>query len=247
MLAAQSRNNDIRVQNELHQTLKLRISHAISHMFHAFCLDLRLHLKLPRIICAAIFMPIITSVLPAHAQFEEQIEAGRAHLANGKDIDYRIRLLPLASFPELPPAIYAQLNQRHCLIPQTYEARQPENVSHGSFREKGSDDWAILCSQSASTTLYVIYGNEPEAPIALRHQKNSDWLGTSYAGNAVYGSAWGIALRRPTQMQGIGQGIGKDKRNLSIDHDGIEDAFLEKSASIHYYGNGAWITLDEGN
>jgi len=179
----------------------------------------------------------------AHTQAAEQMETGQTHLANGKEITYRIRLLPLASFPELPPAISAQLVQRHCLIPQTYQAKRPENVIHGAFIEKGSDDWAALCSQDGTTTLYVISGNQPTAPIALRSQKNSEWLGTRYSASPNYGSAWGIALRKPSEIR------FNDKHQLraAADHDGIEDAFLEKSSTIHYCEDGNWIILDASN
>jgi hypothetical protein len=186
----------------------------------------------------ALFLPVAT-----HAQFAEQSESGRVHLANGTDVSYRIRLLPLASFPELPPAIFTQLNQRHCLIPQTYEARQPENIIRGAFQQKGSDDWAILCSQTGTTTLLVIYGNQPDTPIALRRQKDSDWVGSSYANNPAYGSAWGIALRRSAEIH-LGD---KNHPHAAADHDGIEDAFVEKSVTIHYCDNGNWITLDTSN
>ena len=80
------------------------------------------------------------------------------------------------------------------MVPQTYEARAPENVVHASLERKGSDDWAVLCSVNGSTTLYVFFQSQPSAPMALRHQRDTEWLGSEVVG--AYGSAWGICTAR---------------------------------------------------
>ena len=168
----------------------------------------------------------------------EQIETGRIHLPGHNDVIYRIRLLPVAAFPALPQAIVAVLNDHHCLIPQTYEARRPENVIRGSFEKQGSDDWAVLCSVNGTTTLYVFFQSQTGTPISLRQQRNTEWLGAEIVG--AYGSAWGIALRRPSHIP-----VAKsDQLHPPLDHDGIEDSNIEKSSSIHYFQGGSWITVD---
>jgi hypothetical protein len=164
----------------------------------------------------------------------EKIETGRIRLSSGAEVVYRIRLLPLSSFPALPSAVSAALQQKGCMVPQTYEARAPENVIHGAFERKGSDDWAVLCSVDGSTTLYVFFQSEFATPIALRHQRDTEWLGAEIAG--LYGSAWGIARRHPSQSN----------HHNNVDHDVIEDAFLEKSATLHSFQNGSWMVLDAG-
>jgi hypothetical protein len=162
----------------------------------------------------------------------EQVETGPAHLPGRPYVAYRIRLLPVSSFPQLPAPVSEQLVQKGCLIPQTYEAREPENVIHGSFEKKGSVDWAALCSVSGITTLYVFFQSDLARPIALRHQPDNEWLGVEWS--LDYGSAWGIARRPPRLIQ------PKD----NADHDGIEDAFVEHSSTIHYFQNGHWTTRD---
>jgi hypothetical protein len=118
------------------------------------------------------------------------------------------------------------------MIPQTYEAREPENVIHGSFEKKESSDWGVLCSVKGITTLYVFFGSDLASPIALRHQPDSEWLGVEWSQD--YGSAWGIARRPPRLMRSTD----------NADHDGIEDAYVEKSSTIHYYDGGRWTTID---
>lgn len=118
------------------------------------------------------------------------------------------------------------------MIPQTYEAHEPENVIRGSFEKPGNNDWAVLCSVKSETTLYVFFGSNLAEPIALRSQADSKWLGKDWSQD--YGSAWGISTMPAYVMP----------RKDQLDHDGIEDAFVEQSAVVHYYANGHWATYE---
>lgn len=171
----------------------------------------------------------------------ERIETGRVTVAPGDTVEYRIRLLPLASFPALPAAVAAQLSRRSCMIPQSFEAQEPENVIHGAFRGPGSDDWAALCSVSGTTTLYVFVAGQYDDPLALRSQPDTAWL-SAEPGSSVFSSAWGITLRRSTELRAY-----PEFRRLHADHDGIEDARLERSSTIHYCDDGKWMVIDAGN
>jgi hypothetical protein len=199
----------------------------------------------------SIFLMVLLMISAARAQsgapsqaspdLAEKAEAGNARLSSGTEVAYRIRLLPLASFPSLPAAIVSQLQQKSCMVPQTYEARQPENVMHGAFEKQGSDDWAVLCSANGTTTLYAFFQSHPDQPILLRSQRDQEWLGAE-AGSG-YGSAWGISIAGVSQIQPL-----KSSRRIApIDHAGIRDSNVERSSSIHYFHNGAWVTLDGGN
>jgi hypothetical protein len=172
----------------------------------------------------------------------ELVETGRASLPNGQEVSYRIRLLPLESFPQLPAVVASALREKHCTIPQTYEAHEPENVIHGAFEKKDGDDWAALCSVSGTTTLYVFFASQPGVPVAIRHQKDAEWLGSELAGvyGAAWGSAWGIARRPAEQLRRTAHGA-------ALDHDGIEDAFVEKSSTVRYFQSGDWKAFSSGN
>jgi hypothetical protein len=183
------------------------------------------------------------SEFSASTQSSEQIETGRVRLPTGAEVVYRIRLLPLTSFPSLPPVVAAQLDERKCMVPQTYEARAPENVVRATLERKGSDDWAVLCSVNGATTLYVFFQSQLANPIALRHQRDTEWLGSEVLG--AYGSAWGISRRGPLQIRGARNSLFKGKN--TIDHDGIEDTFLEKSSTTHYFQEGSWTTIESAN
>jgi hypothetical protein len=164
----------------------------------------------------------------------EQTETGFGSLPGRPRVVYNIRLLPVSSFPQLPPVVAQQLDGMGCMIPQTYEAHEPENVIHGSFEKKGSSDWAALCSANGVTTLYVFFQSNLSDPIPLRHQPDGQWLGKDWSQD--YGSAWGIA-RRPARLMPPADGD---------DHDGIDDAFVEKSTTVHYFQKGQWTARDMG-
>lgn len=178
----------------------------------------------------------------------ERIEAGEIESPSRVLLHYRIRLLPLASFPDLPAPVLSQLSRRQCMIPQSFEAKQPENVIHGAFHAPDSDDWAALCSSSGSTTLYVFFSGQFDSPQALRSQPDTAWLGAE-PGSSIYGSAWGIATLSAAQLRSA----PALRRVLALDHDAIDDARLEHSDFIHYYRSGAgvepgkWTTLIPDN
>lgn len=169
----------------------------------------------------------------------ERVESGSTLSPDGKPIAWRIRLLPVSSFPDLPAAVAAELRRRQCMIPQSFEARQPENVIHGALRSPGSSDWAALCSSQGATTLLVFFAGEFESPTALRTQSDTAWLGAE-PGSSVFGSAWGIAVRSAAELRS-----SPDlRRTAAIDHDAIDDARLERSFTIHYFKAGQWISLN---
>lgn len=178
----------------------------------------------------------VSQNLPANT---ERVETGTAETAAGSAIGYRIRLLPVTSFPDLPEGVAAELTRRQCMIPQSFEARQPENIIHGAFRAPGSSDWAALCSTAGATTLYVFFAGQFQAPIALRAQPDSAWLGAE-PGSPVFGSAWGIAVRTLSGLRATRQ----LHHGIPFDHDAIDDARLERSLVVHYYQAGKWIHLN---
>lgn len=183
--------------------------------------------------------PVSSPPFPGSA---ERVESGQIASPAGSPIAYRIRLLPLSSFPAIPAEVADQLGRRHCMIPQTYEAKQPENVIHGAFDAFGTSDWAALCSAEGTTTLYVFFAGQFDSPIALRRQADTVWLGAD-PGEPVLGSAWGIAARTAEQLRSSPE----FRSLLSFDHDAIDDARLERNLTIHYYQGGKWLTLTAGD
>ena len=92
------------------------------------------------------------------------------------------------------------------------------------------------------TTLYVFFAGQFEAPIALRSQPDSAWLGAE-PGSAIFGSSWGIAVRSAAELRATPQ----LRHAAAIDHDAIDDARLERSLVIHYYQAGKWLNLNRSD
>src|ERR1700744_4227940 len=112
---------------------------------------------------------LLSATFIATAQDTEKIVRGHKG-----DQSFAFRMLPPATFTELPAPVLHDLEKRHCMIPQTYEARNPENVIHGAFREPGSNDWAVLCSQDGTSTLLVYWNGASAKPAELAAQVDSD-------------------------------------------------------------------------
>ncbi len=168
------------------------------------------------------------------------VETGHALVA-GREIPYLIRNLPVNSFPEIPPAIVSTLNNRGCLIPQTYQAHRPENVIHGSFERPGSVDWALLCSVKGYVSLLVFFADgSPAEPIVLASASNSDRL-QPHDLSGQLGFNWGIDPASPRRIRDAQAAMAHHPAPL--DHDCIADTMLDSKTVYHLYRNGAWETV----
>lgn len=158
----------------------------------------------------------------------------------GRPTPYIIHHLPVASFPQLPQSVQDQLNQRGCLVPQTYQAHRPENVIHGSFERPGSSDWAALCSAHGSVSLLVFFGADPAHPFTLASGQETERLQAHDPGK-VLGFDWGLDAASPLQVHDAQAGMAP--RPPLIHHDAIADSTIDRVTVYHYYSNGAWTRL----
>lgn len=159
----------------------------------------------------------------------------------GRTLSYEVRHLPVSSFPSLPLAVAGQLTDRGCLIPQTYEARRPENVVHASLESPGSSDWAVLCSVQGSVRLLVFFGNSPGQPATLATAPETQRL-QPHSGTHVLGFNWGID---PATPEAIHQAqIGLTPRPARLDHDALADSDIDRKTIYHVFLNGAWSLVD---
>lgn len=174
-------------------------------------------------------------------------ETGQVLLA-GKPVPYLIRHLPVNSFPELPPGIADLLNVRGCTIPQTYEARRPENVVHASLERAGSSDWAVLCSTHGSVSLLVFLEGSTKNGSGIAGSKLTV-LATAletqrlqpYPGGQKLGFNWGIDPASPEQVHQARTGMGTPPAQL--DHDALADSVVDHRTIFHFYATSAWTVL----
>ena len=162
---------------------------------------------------------------------------------DGREATYRIRNLPVSSFPDLPPAVMAELDRRGCLIPQTFQAKRPENVIHASLERPGSTDWAALCyTQDANISLLVFFASAPpENPSVVA---TASWILrlAPHGPGKEYGFSWGIDPATPKQIRDAQAAM--THRPPQPDHDAIADTVIDSRTVYHLYKDGTWTNVE---
>jgi hypothetical protein len=181
-------------------------------------------------------------VLPAGSQSGTQASLTTAGqiVVGGRAVHYVVRHLPASSFPQLPSSVQNLLNQRGCLIPQTYEAHQPENVVEASLERRGSKDWAVLCSEHGSVSLLVFFG-DGAAPAVLAKAPETERL-QAHGEDGELGFDWGIDSASPERVHEAQMGMRH--RPPRLDHDALADSLIDQTTVYHYYAGNAWTVVD---
>lgn len=167
-------------------------------------------------------------------------ESGKTTV-EGHAVSYLIRRLPVDSFPNLPETIVEVLNQRGCLIPQTYEAHRPENVIQGSFERSGSSDWAVLCSAHGEVDLLVFFSNAPRKPVTLASAREIERI-QKHGTQGVFGFDWGIDAATPDQVREAQASMEHHPPKLG--HDALADTILNQKTVYHFYVHNAWTVVE---
>jgi hypothetical protein len=160
---------------------------------------------------------------------------------DGHSTPYLIRHLPVNSFPQLPPSVQDALIRRGCLIPQSYEARGPENVIHASLERPGSSDWAVLCSANGTVSLLVFLSDNNAQPIVLATAPETERL-QFHGSSKVLGFNWAIDPASPEDVHEAQLGMRRPPPRL--DHDALADSVIDHTTIYHFYSKGAWILID---
>jgi hypothetical protein len=160
---------------------------------------------------------------------------------DGHSTPYLIRHLPVSSFPDLPPDVQQQLDHRGCLIPQSYEARQPENVVHASLERSGSSDWAVLCSTQGMVSLLVFFGSGSSQPFTLASAPETERL-QSHGSSAVLGFNWAIDPASPQDVHEAQLGMRHPPPH--VDHDALADSVIDQRTFYHIYLSNSWTLVD---
>lgn len=150
-----------------------------------------------------------------------------------------VRLQPTA-FRELPPNVIGELQRRGCTIPQEAYTKRPHNVVKGEFARPGQTDWAVLCSIKGVSTILVFWNGSEKAPAQVASREDRIFLQTFDSTASSF-------------CRGISP-VGKDfivrhhdayggQELPPLDHQGIDDAFIEKASVTWYFHQGKWLKL----
>lgn len=150
-----------------------------------------------------------------------------------------VRLEP-GAFPDLPLAVREELQRRGCTIPQAFTGGSPHNAVRGRFISSRETDWAVLCSRQRTSSILVFRAGSPTAVIELARRPDADFLQVTGPGSIGYSRAVGVAspqyIREHHEQYGGAQ-------PPPIDHDGINDIFVEKASIVWYWHAGRWLQL----
>ena len=152
-----------------------------------------------------------------------------------------IRRLPPSAFPQLPRAVRDALEKRRCTIPQAFYPERPHNVVSGAFARPGQQDWAVLCSVDGRSAILVFWASGvTPAPAELASVDDATFLQGIGNDQIGYSRAIGRADTAWIREHAEEYDGPLPKR---LDHDGINDAFVEKASQVLYYEDGAWQGL----
>ena len=182
----------------------------------------------------------VLSALAQQPDSQRLAESGQVEVA-GRQAPYMIRRLPVNAFPDLPNGVVEQLNQRECLIPQSYQAHHPENVIHASMERAGSSDWAVLCSVNGKVSLLVFFGSGPGKPAVLASAPEKQRL-QRHDSSGVLGFDWAIDAASPDAVHQAQSGM--ERKPPRIDHDALADITIDRTTMYRFFSKGAWKLLD---
>lgn len=167
-------------------------------------------------------------------------ESGKTTI-DGRTVPYLVRRLPVDSFPDLPDAIAGILNERGCLIPQTYQAHHPENVIHASFERPGSSDWAVLCSAHGKVDLLVFFGESQSKPVMLSSAPELERI-QRHDSTGIFGFDWGIDPATPQRVHEAQTGM--QRHPPMLDHDALMDTVLNQKTIYRFYTHNSWTVVE---
>src|SRR5690606_5937400 len=180
--------------------------------------------------CAALLVAALLAV-PADASAQDEWDRAAAAV---------VRLEP-ARFPDLPAAVHAELERLRCRIPQAFYPEGPHNVIRGSFARAGQEDWAGLCSRDGASESRVCGGGPARCPSPIGEpQADRRWL-QGMGGDEIVYSRHIRAVDRDYILR-MHQAFGGPEPP-PIEHQGIEEYFVEKASSVLYCHQGKWLVL----
>ncbi len=174
------------------------------------------------------------------------ISASGEELDKWEAADRETVRLPPSDFPHLPKSVRDDLDARGCTIPQVYCRNcQPHNVISGHFKHSGQVDWAVLCSIDRQSTLLVYWGGSAESVSEVSSLSgpmffDKNWL-QGIGGDKV-GFSRGISTVDAKYITDHAHWYGGELPP-HLDHEGIDEAFVEKASVVHYWYEGEWLQL----
>ena len=150
-----------------------------------------------------------------------------------------VRLAP-GVFDDLPSSVREELERRGYTIPQVYPGVERRNIVRGRFTAPDQIDIAVLCSLERVSSI-LIFPKESTIVVAeLASAPDLNYLQDIGGGVIGFSRALGVASPRYIQEHYEVFGGLEPPR---LDHDGVNDAFVEKASVVWYWYEGQWLQL----
>jgi hypothetical protein len=151
-----------------------------------------------------------------------------------------VRLNP-AGFPNLPRNLAAEVQRRGCTVPQVPMIDGLHNVIKGEFAKPGQTDWAVLCSVDRVSSILIFWNGVETNPAEIARQPDSYRI-QSWTGNDNMAYSRNITPVGQASIMEHYNAYGGEKPP-SMDHQGIDDAFVGKASEVLYFYQGKWLHL----
>jgi hypothetical protein len=157
-----------------------------------------------------------------------------------------VHLISPDSFPELPKPVRDSLVSRRCQIPLPGAARA--SVITGAFTAKGAMEWAVLCSVRDTSQILILDARNGAVVDSLNRSGDSGWIQGN--GNHTWLFSRVIAVVAMSQLNIVPADTTSEDAVYygaflpkPIDHDGIDEAFLDKASTTFYFAKGHWFNV----
>jgi hypothetical protein len=149
-----------------------------------------------------------------------------------------VHLISPDSFPELPKPVRDSLASRHC---QT-----------GAFTAKGAMEWAVLCSVHDTSQILILNAKNGTAVDSMNKSGDSGWIQGN--GNNTWLFSRMIAVVSMSELNVVPADTTSEDAVYygatlpkPIDHDGIDEAFLDKASTTFYFAQGRWFSVSSSD
>jgi hypothetical protein len=188
-------------------------------------------MKLAATVCLTLFLFTAT---PIFAQLRADLKP------EFDEAERRIVRLPPTAFSELPGGVVRELQRQGCTIPQEAYTKKRHNVIKGEFGKQGQTDWAVLCSVKGVSSILVFWNGSEKNPASIASLEDRIFL-QGITANQI-GFSRGLAPVGKDSIMRHYRAYGGTKPP-PIDHQGIDDAFIEKASVTWYFYRGKWLKL----
>lgn len=151
-----------------------------------------------------------------------------------------IRLSP-AAFPQLPEDILKYLTAHNCKVPQPFGATARSNVISGEFMRRGQTDWAVMCSRNRTSSILVFWSGSIRNVAEIAEAADSNFLQTIDGVGTIGYSRAILAVKKDYILQHCRWYGGPKPPHM--DHQGINDAYIDKASTVLFYHRGRWLKL----